>query len=155
MEDKIKVVRIHYKLSKTTNKVSAFKIEYNHGVQTPLLKAKNETEDDMQTVTLAKKQSIAKYMLKPVNKTTMECRFMDQNDMIILRFQYHWPLPKNKYGQQDEDLLILTDNFFMYYACERHDNELHCFCCLPINGEWMNWLIYSTHFFSNVLMKTQ
>ena len=29
---------------------------YTHGVQTPLFKAKDETEDDMQIVTLNKKQ---------------------------------------------------------------------------------------------------
>ena len=63
-EEKIKVNSINYKLSKKTNKLSAFKLNYNHGVETPLMKAKDETEEDMQTVTLTKKQLIAKQVYK-------------------------------------------------------------------------------------------
>ena len=55
MEEKIKVMSFHFKLSKKTKKLSAFKIQYSHGIQTPVMKAKDETEDDMQNVTLTKK----------------------------------------------------------------------------------------------------
>ena len=41
-------------------------------MQTPIFKAKDETEDDMQTVTLAKKQIIAKVVRKRIDRTTKE-----------------------------------------------------------------------------------
>lgn len=54
-EENIQVQSFHYKLSKETQMLSAFKIQYSHGVVTPLLKAKDETEDDMQIVSLTEK----------------------------------------------------------------------------------------------------
>ncbi len=57
-EENVKVTAIHYKLSLKTKKLSAFKISFTHGIQSALMKAKNETEEDMQTVTLSKKQWI-------------------------------------------------------------------------------------------------
>ena len=76
-EEKIKVTSFHYKLSKITKKVSAFKIQYTHGIQTPLMKAKDETEDDMQTVTLTKKQIIAKIFYERIDRDTLENQFFD------------------------------------------------------------------------------
>ena len=76
-EEKIKVNSINYKLSKKTNKLSAFKLNYNHGVETPLMKAKDETEEDMQTVTLTKKQLIAKQVYKRIDRVTKEYQFFD------------------------------------------------------------------------------
>ena len=52
--------------------MNAFQIQYSHGIQTPLIKAKDETEDDIQTVTLTKKQSIAKLVAKRIDKITLE-----------------------------------------------------------------------------------
>ena len=71
--------------------MSAFKIQYTHGVQTPLFKAKDETEDDMQTFTLTKKQFIAKVFYKRIDKNTKEQQFIDQNDNLILELLFHWP----------------------------------------------------------------
>ena len=76
-EEKIKVNSINYKLSKKTNKLSAFKLNYNHGVETPLMKAKGETEEDMQTVTLTKKQCIAKVLYMRMDKLIKEYRYFD------------------------------------------------------------------------------
>ena len=76
-EEKIKVNSINYKLSKKTNKLSAFKLNYNHGVETPLMKAKDETEENMQTVTLKKKQLIAKQVYKRIDRVTKEYQFFD------------------------------------------------------------------------------
>ena len=92
MEDKIKISSFHFKLSKNINKLSAFKIQYTHGVQTTLLKAMNETTDDMQSVTLTKKQSIAKLFFKRIDKITAEYQFIDQNDNLILGLPCYLPL---------------------------------------------------------------
>ena len=66
-------------------------MQYTHGVQTTLMKAKGETEDGMQTVTLTKKQVIAKMLFKRVDKITLEYQFYDQNDNLILGFLCHSP----------------------------------------------------------------
>ena len=76
-EEKIKVISIHYKLSKKTKKLSAFKIQYAQGIQTHVFKAKDETEDDMQTVTLTKKQFIAKLVQKRIDRTSFEYQLID------------------------------------------------------------------------------
>ena len=73
----VKVNAIHYKLSKKTKKLSAFQIQYSHGILTTLMKAKNETEDDMQIVTLSKKQTIAKLSMQRVDKHSREFQFID------------------------------------------------------------------------------
>ena len=52
-------------------------MNYNHGVQTLLLKAKDETEDEMQTVTITKKQTIAKLCWKRIDRFTMEWQLFD------------------------------------------------------------------------------
>ena len=57
--------------------MSAFQLKYTQGIQTPVFKAKNETEDDMQTVTLTKKQLITKIFMKRIDKTTMEYQLID------------------------------------------------------------------------------
>ena len=41
------------------------------------MKAKGETEGDMQTVTLTKKQCIAKFIRKRTDRITMELQFID------------------------------------------------------------------------------
>ena len=41
------------------------------------MKAKNETEDGMLTVTLTKKQVVAKMIVKRLDKTTSEYQFVD------------------------------------------------------------------------------
>ena len=41
------------------------------------MKAKDETEDEMLTVTLTKKQLIAKMLYKRIDKTTLELQFID------------------------------------------------------------------------------
>ena len=68
---------LHYKLSKKTKKLSAIKIDFSPGVKTPLMKALNETEEDMQTVTFSKKQSIAKLVFKRIDRITKEYQFID------------------------------------------------------------------------------
>ena len=71
--------------------MSAFKIQYNQGIETPILKAKDETENEMQTVTLKKKQFIAQLVRNRIDRTTREYEFIDQNDNIIVSFRCHWP----------------------------------------------------------------
>ena len=41
------------------------------------MKAKDETEDEMQIVTLTKKQLIAKLVTKRIDKMTLEIQFID------------------------------------------------------------------------------
>ena len=41
------------------------------------MKAKGETEDDLQTVTLTKKQRIAKIIGQRIDKITFELQFID------------------------------------------------------------------------------
>ncbi len=76
-EEYVKVISIHFKLSKKSQKLSAFKIQYNHGIHSTLMKANDETEDDMQIVTLKKKQLIAKLVTKRIDKMTLEFQFID------------------------------------------------------------------------------
>ena len=57
--------------------MSAFKIQYTHGIQSRLLKTKDETEDGMQIVNLKKKQIIAKVFYKRADKNTLELQFID------------------------------------------------------------------------------
>ena len=59
------------------------------------MKVQNEIEDDMQTVTLTKKQCIAKLFRKRIDKDTKEYQFIDQNDHLIIGLQYFWPQPKD------------------------------------------------------------
>lgn len=56
IEEKIKVSSIQFKLCKNTKRLSAFKIQYTSGQQSTLMKAKEETDDDVQTVALKNKQ---------------------------------------------------------------------------------------------------
>ena len=76
-EEKIKVISFHYKLSKKTKMLSALQVKYTQGIQTPVFKANDETEDEMQTFTLSKKQLIAKLVLKRIDRTTKEWQFID------------------------------------------------------------------------------
>lgn len=96
VEQTIKVNSIHYKLSPKTKKLSAFKIQYTHGIQTPLIKAKDETDNDMQTVMFTKKQFIAKLFTKRLDKNNLELQFIDANDNIILRLPCYQPLGKDE-----------------------------------------------------------
>jgi hypothetical protein len=76
-EEKIKVSSIHYKLYAKTKKLSAFKMDYTHGIQAPLMKASDETDDNMQTITLTKKQLIDKVCRKRIDRITLEYQFID------------------------------------------------------------------------------
>ena len=67
------------------------------------MKAKDETEDDMQIVTLSKKQSIAKIIYKRIDKITCENQFIDQNENVILALQSYWPQPRDKFGRYKDD----------------------------------------------------
>ena len=98
IEEKIKVSSFHFKLSKKAKKLSAFKIQYTQNIQTPLFKASDETEDDMQTVTLTKKQRIVKKFVKRIDKITKEIQFFDQNDNLILGLPYYSPQDKDQFG---------------------------------------------------------
>ena len=55
-------------------------MQFTNGVITPILKALGETEDDMQTVTLSKKQFITKLIKKRIDKNTREYTFIDKNE---------------------------------------------------------------------------
>ena len=103
IEEKIKVSSFHFKLSKKTKKLSALKIQYTHGIQTPVMKAKDETEDDMQIVTLKKKQSIAKLFFKRIDKIGIEYQFIDKNDYLILGLPCFRPQPKDQFGRYRDD----------------------------------------------------
>ena len=70
-EDAIKVTKMQFKVSKQSKKLSAFKMSYSHGVEGSLMKAKDETEDEMQVCTLKKKQVIDKLFEKRINQTTI------------------------------------------------------------------------------------
>ena len=50
---------------------------FTKGVTGTLMKAKNETENETQTVQLKKKQKISKLARKTINKTTREWQFID------------------------------------------------------------------------------
>ena len=50
---------------------------FTKGVTGTLMKAKNETENDIKTVSLKKKQRIAKLARTKINKTTREWQFID------------------------------------------------------------------------------
>ena len=54
VEEKIKVKSISYKLSNETKKLRAFKIKYASKIKTTLIKAKDETDDNLQTFSLKK-----------------------------------------------------------------------------------------------------
>ena len=95
-----------------------------------MIKAKGETEDDMQTVTLTKKQSISRLNMMRKDRTTNEMQLIDNNEKVILRVLIYGPQTKDKFGKFKADskcFEILEGNFFMYFACERHENHLFCF----------------------------
>ena len=92
----------------------------------------------MQTFTLTKKQFIAKVFYKRIDKNTKEQQFIDQNDNLILELLFHWPQQKDQFGRYTDDsqkIAIFEGNFLRYWACERHENHLHDFNCMPTNGE--------------------
>ena len=78
-------------------------MQYTHGVQTTLMKAKGETEDGRQTVTLTKKQVIAKMLFKRVDKITLEYQFYDQNDNLILGLPCYDPQKKDQFGRYKDE----------------------------------------------------
>ena len=78
-------------------------MQYNNGMQTTLMKEKEETEDDMQVVTLKKKQFIAKQFWKRIDRATKEIQFIDQNDNIILRLPCYDPQQKDEFGRYKDD----------------------------------------------------
>jgi hypothetical protein len=78
LESRIRVSSINYKISESSGKTTAFQIIYTHGIQGKLMIAKGETEADMKTVSLTKKQYISKLTQKRKNKFTIEWTFSDQ-----------------------------------------------------------------------------
>jgi len=52
-------------------------MDYTHGIQAPLMKASDETDDNMQTITLTKKQLIDKVCRKRIDRITLEYQFID------------------------------------------------------------------------------
>jgi hypothetical protein len=81
------------------------------------MKAYDETEDEIQTVTLSKKQYIDKVFFKRIDKFQLECTFIDQNDNEIVRLPCHQPQQKDQFGRYREDsdrFKILDGNIFMY-----------------------------------------
>ena len=92
-------------------------MQYTHGLQTILMKATGETEDGMETVTLTKKQVIAKYFQKRIDKITLEYQFYDKNDNLILRLPCHSPQKKDQFGRYKDDNCvkkILESNLFIF-----------------------------------------
>ena len=99
------------------------------------MKVLNETDDDMQTVTLTKKQCIAKLFRKRIDKNTKEYQFIDQNDHLIIGLQYFWPQPKDQFGRYKDDsdqYSISEGTILVYLACEHHENHLNYLICNPI-----------------------
>ena len=70
-------------------------MQFTHGIQTTLKKAQDETEDGMQTITLTKKQVIAKMLMKRVDKITIEYQFYDKHDNLILGLPCLYPQMKD------------------------------------------------------------
>jgi hypothetical protein len=66
-ESHIRVNGLRYKLSIKTGKLSAFQMLFTHGIKGSLLIAKDETETDMKTVWLNKKQYILKMCPQRIN----------------------------------------------------------------------------------------
>ena len=105
------------------------------------MKAKDETEDDMQICTIKKKQVIAKLFEKRMNQTTVEYVFIDQNDNVILNFCGHRVQNKGtnrKYKDDSIRFQILDFNLFVYNACESHENHLMNFALWSTNHELLN-----------------
>ena len=106
------------------------------------MKAKDETEDGMQIVTIPKKQVIAKLLFKRIDKITREIQFYDQNENLILGLQCHNPKNKDQFGRYKDDnaeFKIFEGNIFIYQGCERHENYLGRFTCFFNAFERMNW----------------
>ena len=116
-------------------------MSYSHGVEGSLMKAKDETEDDMQVCTLKKKQVIDKLFEKRINQTTIEYVFIDQNDNVILNFFGHRIQNKATTGKYKDDSVqfqITQDNLFVYNACENHESHLMSFALWPTHHEMLN-----------------
>lgn len=62
--------------------------------------AKEETEDDMTTVKLTKKQSIEKVHQKRINHNTLEFNYIDQNGEVFLKLPTYETFWTNKYGKK-------------------------------------------------------
>ena len=92
-------------------------MQYTHGVQTTLMKSKGETEDGMKTITLTKKQVIAKMLYKRVDKITIEFQFYDQNENLIIGLPSYFPKEKDQFGRYKKDnheFNILDGCFFIF-----------------------------------------
>ena len=117
IEEKIKVRSFYFKLSKKTKKLSAFNIEYTQNIPTVLFVALNETEEDMQCVTLKKKQRIVKKVVKRIDRITKEIQFFDQKDNLILGLPYYSEQDKDQFGRYKNDSMqwtIFEGNIFIY-----------------------------------------
>ena len=71
----------------------------------------------MQTVTLPKKQRIAKLFGKRIDKITRELRLIDQNDNLILGLPCYVPQVADQFGRYKDDSYqyeILEGNILMY-----------------------------------------
>ena len=51
-ETRFKLMGFNYKINKKTNFITLFQVVFTHGVKGPIMKAKNETEDNIQTAFL-------------------------------------------------------------------------------------------------------
>ena len=105
-------------------------MHYSHGIQTTLVKAKDETENDMKSVKLAKKQFIARMVQKRIDKGTQEYQFIDQNSNLILRLPYSMPQGKDEFGRyvDDTEYFVMPEGtLFSLWACGRHQNDLQLF----------------------------
>ena len=76
----------NYKVSKKTKCLSLLQLVFTHGVKSPIVKAKNETEDNMQTAILRDDQHLCIFEMKRVDALFVKTTFMDHNVEIVFTY---------------------------------------------------------------------
>ena len=120
LENRVRVSAINYKISAKSGKTTAFQLIFTHGIQGKMMIAKGETEADMKTVWLTKKQYISKLASKRKNKFTIEWTFSDQYQEEILKL----PVYQEQTYTIKNTKAIIDGDLFYYTCCQNHEDYL-------------------------------
>lgn len=82
----------NYKVSKKTNHLTLLQLLFTHGVKGPVMKTKNETEDNVESAFLKDGQYIASQKRQRVDQVNVVYSFIDQNSKVFLSFLQEFPI---------------------------------------------------------------
>ena len=85
-QTRFKLQGFNYKVSKQTNRLTLLQVVFTDGIKGPIIKAKNETEENIQTVLLQDGQYVTSLIKIRISHVDIKHSFLDQNDKVVLSY---------------------------------------------------------------------